>query len=184
MDQNGADSSTLKVVEIPQSATPAALEQGRVDGITVTNPAFTIATAGGKARFVANIFSAISPRFLNVLWFSTTGWVERNHAVAERFEQKGFGFEILIDRGNAVAQAYGVAYNFPGYLLELYRDVLKHDLAAHNDDPAWKLPVPARFVIDRSGIVREAKVDPDYRRRPEPADSLAVVRALAVPAAR
>jgi NitT/TauT family transport system substrate-binding protein len=87
MDQNGADSSSLKVVEIPQLAAPVALEQGRVDGITVTNPAFTLATSGGKARLVANIWSAISPRLLLVCWFSTTSWVERNRGVAERFSR-------------------------------------------------------------------------------------------------
>ena len=85
MDQNGADSSTVKVVEIPQAAAPAALEQGRVDAIMVSNPAYTMAVAGGKARLVTNIFTSISPRWLIVCWFTTTGWVERNRAVAERF---------------------------------------------------------------------------------------------------
>jgi NitT/TauT family transport system substrate-binding protein len=85
MDQNGADSSTVKVVEIPQAAAPVALEQGRVDGIMVSNPAYTMALAGGKARLVTNIFTAISPRWLIVCWFTTTGWVERNRALAERF---------------------------------------------------------------------------------------------------
>ena len=66
MDQNGADSSTIKVVEIPQVAAPVALEQGRVDGIIVGNPAYTYALAGGRARLVANVWSAISPRFLLV----------------------------------------------------------------------------------------------------------------------
>lgn len=85
MEQNGADYSTIKVVEIPQSAAPAALEQGRVDGITVSNPAFTVAMASGKARLVTNIWSAISPRILLVCWFSTSNWVGRNRGVAERF---------------------------------------------------------------------------------------------------
>ena len=85
MDKNGGDSSTIKVVEIPQAAQPAALEQGRVDGITVSNPAYTVAMSTGKVRLVANIWSAISPRILLVCWFSTMGWVERNHSVAERF---------------------------------------------------------------------------------------------------
>jgi peroxiredoxin len=103
---------------------------------------------------------------------------ERAARTLDLIEQKGFGFDILIDRGNVVAQQFGVAYTFPDYLRELYADVLKHDLAAHNDDPVWKLPMPARFVIDSNGIIREAKVDPDYRQRPEPSDSLELVRQL------
>jgi peroxiredoxin len=41
------------------------------------------------------------------------------------------------------------------------------------------LPIPARFVIDREGIVRVAESDPDYTTRPEPADTLEALRALA-----
>ena len=85
MDQNGGDSSTVKVVEIPQAAQPTALEQGRVDGITVSNQAFTLAMSTGKMRLVTNVWNAIAPRILLVCWFSTTGWVERNRSVAERF---------------------------------------------------------------------------------------------------
>ena len=43
---------------------------------------------------------------------------------------------------------------------------------------AWTLPMPARFVIDRAGIIRAADVDPDYTRRTEPAETVAVLRAL------
>lgn len=103
---------------------------------------------------------------------------ERPERTAQLVAEKNLRFDILFDAGNVVAERYRVGYVFPEYLLELYRDVLKHDIAAFNDDTEWKLPIPARFVIDRQGLVREAKVDPDYRRRPEPADSLAVVREL------
>ena len=85
MDRNGGDSSSFKVVEIPQLAQFAALEAGRIDAAVLTNPAFTLAMATGKARVVANIYGAIAPRYLFGLWFTTTGWVERNRSVAERF---------------------------------------------------------------------------------------------------
>jgi NitT/TauT family transport system substrate-binding protein len=85
MDKNGGDSSSFRIIEIPQLAQLAALEAGRVDAICVTNPAYTIAMASGKTRFVANIHSAIAPRYLLGLWFTTTGWVERNRSAAERF---------------------------------------------------------------------------------------------------
>ena len=85
MDQNGGDAKSLKVVEIPQSAALAAIEQGRIDGVGLTDPAFAVAVASGKVRFVANINSAISPRYLLGGMVSMSGWVERNHAAAERF---------------------------------------------------------------------------------------------------
>ncbi len=38
--------------------------------------------------------------------------------------------------------------------------------------------MPARFVIDRAGVIRSADVDPDYTRRSEPSDTLAALREL------
>ena len=39
--------------------------------------------------------------------------------------------------------------------------------------------VTARFVIDRAGIIRAADADPDYTRRPEPAQTVEVLLRLA-----
>ena len=36
------------------------------------------------------------------------------------------------------------------------------DLARGNGDGTWRLPIPARFVIDREGIVRAVEADPSY----------------------
>jgi len=37
-----------------------------------------------------------------------------------------------------------------------------------NGDASWTLPIPARFLIDRGGIIRWAEADPGYTTRPEP----------------
>ena len=52
------------------------------------------------------------------------------------------------------------------------------DLAAHNEDDSWTLPLPATFVIDQHGIIRSADVRVDYRNRAEPAQTLAVLQQL------
>ena len=52
------------------------------------------------------------------------------------------------------------------------------DLATYNGDDSWTLPLPARFVIDQEGVIRDAQSDPDYTTRPEPEDTLAALRAL------
>ncbi len=77
-----------------------------------------------------------------------------------------------------MAEAYGLVFTLPDDLREIY---LKFgiDLAQGNGDGTWRLPVPARFVIDRQGIVRAVDADPDYTRRPEPAQTVAALRALA-----
>lgn len=63
IDRNGGDSRTVRWVELPNSAAPAALAQGRVDACTVQEPAATAAVDAGKARILAAPFSAIAPYF-------------------------------------------------------------------------------------------------------------------------
>lgn len=58
------------------------------------------------------------------------------------------------------------------------------DLAKYNGDPSWELPLPARYVIDRQNMIRAADVNFDYTRRPEPGETLAVLRDLRAAAAR
>jgi len=95
----------------------------------------------------------------------------------ETEEPKPFSFEMLRDTGNQVAEKYGLVFTLPADLREIY---LKFgiDLAHGNGDGTWRLPIPARFVIDRQGIIRTADADPDYTRRPEPARTVEILRAL------
>jgi len=60
----------------------------------------------------------------------------------------------------------------------IYREKFKIDLAAVNGDDSWTLPMPGRFVIDRSGTIRAAETDPDYTHRPEPAGTVEALRSL------
>jgi len=53
------------------------------------------------------------------------------------------------------------------------------DLEKFDGDASWTLPIPARFIIDREGIIRAAEADPDYTTRPEPDDTLRALRILA-----
>lgn len=79
----------------------------------------------------------------------------------------GLEFPILSDTHNDVAQAFGLRFALPDYLVELYKN-LRNDLPTFNDDPSWTLPMPARYVIGRDGVIRYAEVNPDYTQRPEP----------------
>jgi hypothetical protein len=62
----------------------------------------------------------------------------------------------------------------PHWLVAIYLG-LGIDLARGNGDGTWRLPIPARFVIDREGIVRAVDADPDYTRPPEPAHTVEVL---------
>jgi len=93
-------------------------------------------------------------------------------------DQPPLGIEHLHDHGNAVAQRYGLAFTVSEAVQRIYRG-FGLDLAKANGDDSWTLPMPARFVIDRAGVIRAADVDPDYTRRTEPSATIAVLRSLA-----
>jgi peroxiredoxin len=76
-----------------------------------------------------------------------------------------------------VSTAYGLTFSLPEDLKQVYLG-FGNDLAVRNGDPAWVLPVPARFVIDTSGIVRSVEADPDYTYRPPVAGTLAALRSV------
>ncbi|MDR3508231.1 MAG: peroxiredoxin-like family protein [Caulobacteraceae bacterium] len=89
--------------------------------------------------------------------------------------QNALSFPILSDPHNAVADAFGLRFAMPNYLIELYKD-LKNDLPAFNGDPSWTLPMPAHYVVGQDGTILYAEVNPDYTRRPDPADMLPALR--------
>lgn len=96
--------------------------------------------------------------------------------------QNNLSFPILSDPHNDVAAAFGLRFEMPNYLIDLYK-ALKNDLPAFNGDASWTLPMPARFVVGKDGIILYAEVNPDYTRRPEPEDMLpALVRATSLAA--
>jgi peroxiredoxin len=87
------------------------------------------------------------------------------------------GFSILSDPGTAVADKFGLRFALPDDLIKVYRQ-FGNDLAMVNSDPAWVLPMPARYVIGTSGVIAYAEVNPDYTRRPDPSDLLPVLDRL------
>jgi peroxiredoxin len=95
----------------------------------------------------------------------------------ETEEPKPLSFEMLRDFGNKVAEAYGLVFTLPDDLRAIYLE-RGIDLSRGNGDGTWRLPVPARFVIDRQGIIRAVDADPDYTRRPEPAQTVEVLKGL------
>jgi peroxiredoxin len=97
---------------------------------------------------------------------------------AELAARHKLAFPILSDHGLAIAKAFGLAFTLPDDLKDVYLNVFKNDLAKRNGEPSWQLPMPARFVIDRGGVIRSAEVDPDYTVRPEPEETVAFLRTL------
>ena len=95
----------------------------------------------------------------------------------ELIKEKNLTFDLLSDSGNRVAETYGLVYAFPEDLKKIYLQ-FGIDLGKYNGDESWTLPMPGRYVIDRSGIIRYAEVNPDYTVRPEPEEVIDVLKGL------
>lgn len=93
----------------------------------------------------------------------------------------GLNFPVLNDTHNETAAAFGLRFALPDYLVDLYRQ-LKNDLPAFNGDPGWTLPMPARYVIGKDGVVAYSEVNPDYTHRPDPSEMIPVLQKLTQPA--
>ncbi|HAG99422.1 MAG TPA: hypothetical protein DCL75_11355 [Ktedonobacter sp.] len=52
------------------------------------------------------------------------------------------------------------------------------DLPTFNGNDLWDLPMAATFLLDQSGIVRLAFVDPDFTRRLDPSVAIARLKEL------
>lgn len=91
-------------------------------------------------------------------------------------EKHSLQFEVLSDVGNQVAKDYGIVMNVPErfrpYYLQWGLDVPKV-----NGDDSWELPIPATFIIDNQGTIRDRYINKDYRQRMEPED---IIKALSL----
>jgi peroxiredoxin len=50
------------------------------------------------------------------------------------------------------------------------------DLGARHGNGGWLLPIPATFVIDPTGKITYAYVNPDYTYRPDPAELVSALK--------
>jgi peroxiredoxin len=92
-------------------------------------------------------------------------------------KEKHLTLQLLSDPGNRVARKFNLVFTLPDDLQKIYLG-FGIDLQKFDGDASWTLPLPARLVIDRSGIIRSADVNADYTIRPEPRETVRVLRCL------
>jgi NitT/TauT family transport system substrate-binding protein len=83
LQKNGADPSTIKFTELPQTAMAAAVARGTVAGATTTEP--NLAASLDDARILGYVYDAIGNPLQVSGWFATEDWIRANTDVARRF---------------------------------------------------------------------------------------------------
>jgi peroxiredoxin len=86
-------------------------------------------------------------------------------------------FDILTDLHLKTAEQYRLVFTLPDYLRDLYQS-FGSTLDRFHDEPVYRLPMPARYVVDKQGIIRAADVNADYTIRPDPSATLTQLQRL------
>lgn len=87
---------------------------------------------------------------------------------------------VLSDSDMSAAKGFKVYFDMDEQTIERYKGY-GLDLPATNASKQWSLAAPATFVIDRGGMVRYAFADWDYKKRANPDEVIAAVKALQAP---
>lgn len=87
-------------------------------------------------------------------------------------------FEVLSDTENSLAKQIGIAFEVPNYLVKVYQS-FGLNLDEVNGSIKFELPLPATYVIDKTGKVHFAFADEDFTVRAEPSDILKTLQKLA-----
>ena len=86
-------------------------------------------------------------------------------------------FDILTDLHLKTAEQFGLVFTFPDYLRDLYKS-FGSTLDRFHDESEYRLPMPARYIVDSNGLIRAADVNADYTIRPEPDETVRQLRTL------
>lgn len=86
-------------------------------------------------------------------------------------------FPVLSDSNLEAASGFNIAFTLPPELVELLAST-GTDVPVLNGNGLWVLPVPATYVIDRTGVIRFADIEADYRVGVEPRDVIDAVSRL------
>lgn len=95
---------------------------------------------------------------------------------ADTVAKNGLEFTVLTDQDNRLAKAFGIVFELPEVIRPIYESRI--GLANYNGNDNNELPLAATYVIDSEGVIRWAFLDADYKKRAEPADIVAAVKAL------
>jgi peroxiredoxin len=86
-------------------------------------------------------------------------------------------FDVLTDLHLKTAEQFGLVFTFPNYLRDLYQS-FGSSLDRFHDEAEYRLPIPARYIVDSNNLIRAADVNADYTIRPEPSETLRLLKEI------
>ena len=105
---------------------------------------------------------------------------DNSSSVAKKNE---LDFTVLSDPNLTVARLFGIVYEMPKETAELYKSG-GLDVAKHNDMERAELPLSATYVVNRTGGIVYAFLEPDYKQRAAPETIIATLLKIKSPAVK
>ncbi len=92
----------------------------------------------------------------------------------ELTEENRLTFPVLTDLDLGYSLSLGIVFWAGTAVNELYK-AMGLDLAHFQNSESWMLPIPATFVVSADGVIKARFVEPDFRKRMDPADIIAAL---------
>jgi ABC-type nitrate/sulfonate/bicarbonate transport system substrate-binding protein len=86
IDKNGGNSKSVHWIEISDTADMAAMQQGRVDASSVSEPALDDALHG-EGRMLGPVYDAIGDKFLIAVYFTTQSYADAHPEQMRKFAE-------------------------------------------------------------------------------------------------
>ncbi len=83
--QAGGDPNALKLVELPQSASIASVQEHRVDATILHEPVLAQALAANQAKALAPAYNAISTHFVFASFFTADAYAQAHPDIVKKF---------------------------------------------------------------------------------------------------
>lgn len=84
LDINGANSKSVKFVELPMSEVGVALDRDRIQASFLQEPYTSRFLATGQVRLFGDTYTAIGPELSVAIWAGTRAWVRNNPDTAKK----------------------------------------------------------------------------------------------------
>ncbi len=102
---------------------------------------------------------------------------EKPDVTTDKLRVEELPFHVLSDADNKLASALGITFHLPMNLHQLYLG-LGIDVVASQGNDKLVLPVPATYIVDAQGVIKQAWIDTDYTVRAEPAEVVEHIKQL------
>lgn len=98
--------------------------------------------------------------------------MDRVEKLKETKKKHKLTYQLLSDSQARAVKAFGLAFVLDDPTVELYKKRYGIDIEADSGETHHILPVPAAYVVDRSGLIQFVYSNPDYKVRIDPKELL------------